>query len=481
VKFPVVSIGEATPKFRDIKILQRDDKAIVIQVHVDIHCLLDIQIKAMRVPVGIKQFVFRGELTAVLRPEVKEPPFFGGVEIYFVDPPTIDFDFTGVADVADWKVIKNVLFSVLMKQINDMMTIPSRMIVDLLPDDEVGEADLKFPEPLGVLRVLLKSGENLRAADISITGHRTSDPYVEIDLGQDRWKSKVVKKTCSPKWEHGNVHDFLIFDREQRASFLVYDEDRMSRDDLLGGAVGVSMKHFAKGGGVIQKTLDLMSGDDQQHAGTLSIETRYFGLSNHVPVDGISPAVARGPAQLMLAAKILHAVKLPANGLPPYTVRVVVGNEHEDQTKPSVPPKLAGKAADKELGEICKQLFKRNMSKQEISEVTGLMTDTLNLVLKDTSAECKHAAEAKKMTDAAVNPMFDHVLRILLPWTEGMTKAPVAVELHDKKGRLVGKPCIVNLSEIVGPGEISYVEKPFEVLPGSKLFFSLRTQWLTVS
>lgn len=42
------------------------------------------------------------------------------------------------------------------------------------------QADLSYPAPKGVLRVLVKSGCNLRAADLNLSG-ASSDPYVVIE------------------------------------------------------------------------------------------------------------------------------------------------------------------------------------------------------------------------------------------------------------------------------------------------------------
>lgn len=46
-----------------------------------------------------------GTLTLCLRPPTTKPPFFGGVEIYLISPPELDFDFTGAANIGDWKAM----------------------------------------------------------------------------------------------------------------------------------------------------------------------------------------------------------------------------------------------------------------------------------------------------------------------------------------------------------------------------------------
>ena len=59
------------------------------------------------------------------------------------------------------------------------------------------EADLSYPAPKGVLRVLVKSGCNLRAADLNLSG-ASSDPYVVIEAAL----------ALPKKWEY---HIYIIY------------------------------------------------------------------------------------------------------------------------------------------------------------------------------------------------------------------------------------------------------------------------------
>lgn len=61
-------------------------------------------------------------------------------------------------------------------------------------EDDTDQADLSYPAPRGVLRVLVKSAQGLPAADLNLSGP-SSDPYVVIEVGQQRWKSSVVQKS----------------------------------------------------------------------------------------------------------------------------------------------------------------------------------------------------------------------------------------------------------------------------------------------
>ena len=76
---------------------------------------------------------------------------------------------------------------------------------------------------------------NLAAADMRIIGSNSSDPYVEISCAHNWARTKVKKRTLSPKW---NEHfTFMLQDVEKPVKFAVYDHDIVGKNTLLGSAV----------------------------------------------------------------------------------------------------------------------------------------------------------------------------------------------------------------------------------------------------
>ena len=89
----------------------------------------------------------------------------------------------------------------------------------------------------GTLRVRLARGVGLLAADKG----GTSDPYVVLQLGKTKHKSKVIKKTLDPEWNE--TFDFVKLSlRELVESQLLlhaFDYDgRLSKADPLGEVTG---------------------------------------------------------------------------------------------------------------------------------------------------------------------------------------------------------------------------------------------------
>ncbi|GJP51801.1 hypothetical protein CLOM_g10938 [Closterium sp. NIES-68] len=97
------------------------------------------------------------------------------------------------------------------------------------------ESDQKYMR--GVLQVVLVSGRELVACDMN----GLSDPFavLELQLGGQRRKSRVVKKTLEPEWNES--FEFLVEDGKHDMLVLaLYDHDLLGKKDNM-GRLGVSL------------------------------------------------------------------------------------------------------------------------------------------------------------------------------------------------------------------------------------------------
>ncbi|CAL5013161.1 unnamed protein product [Urochloa decumbens] len=78
------------------------------------------------------------------------------------------------------------------------------------------------------LTVRVIEARNLRAMD----SNGFSDPYVKLQLGKQRFKTKVVKMNLNPTWDQ--EFSFLVGDVRDVLKLDVYDEDILQMDDFLG-------------------------------------------------------------------------------------------------------------------------------------------------------------------------------------------------------------------------------------------------------
>ncbi|XP_078438562.1 C2 calcium/lipid-binding and GRAM domain containing protein isoform X2 [Wolffia australiana] len=84
------------------------------------------------------------------------------------------------------------------------------------------------------LRVRLIEARNLPPTD----PNGLSDPYVKLQLGKYRGKSKVVKKCLNPLWDE--EFSFKVDDLREELTICVMDEDKYFNDDFV-GQIKVSM------------------------------------------------------------------------------------------------------------------------------------------------------------------------------------------------------------------------------------------------
>jgi len=59
-----------------------------------------------------------------------------------------------------------------------------------------------------------------------------SDPYVRLQLGKHRFRTKVIKKSLNPKWNE--EFSFRVDDLNEELVISVMDEDKFFNDDFVG-------------------------------------------------------------------------------------------------------------------------------------------------------------------------------------------------------------------------------------------------------
>lgn len=78
------------------------------------------------------------------------------------------------------------------------------------------------------ITVRVIEARNLPATDLN----GSSDPYVRLQLGRQRFRTKVVKKTLNPSW--GEEFSFRVDDLDDELTISILDEDKYFNDDFVG-------------------------------------------------------------------------------------------------------------------------------------------------------------------------------------------------------------------------------------------------------
>jgi len=274
VKFSHFSLGQHAPVLGPIQSSSLDRGVSRIRCTLDYKSDLFMEItivtQVASVACGIKNLKVQGDLVITMDPYAEAPGHSGptgGVSVYFLNEPNIDFEFSGSASILASIGMKKIVLYALRIVMSSKLVTPN-IITQLvsLTDFTVYPLAFQSPSPIGVLRVTLQqaritplpkpeedSKQKSRGLAIVKKMRRASetvfewvddrlgymvgvdtDPYVKLAIGTQVW---------TPKAKHlGATFDFPIFDPEQTLQISGWDRDLVGDDDLLGELPPYTMK-----------------------------------------------------------------------------------------------------------------------------------------------------------------------------------------------------------------------------------------------
>ncbi|KAH9634119.1 hypothetical protein HF086_001321 [Spodoptera exigua] len=195
-KFERMILGTIAPRVGGVKVydknLSRDEIIMDVDLFYAGDC--DISFVLQRIRGGIKDLQIHGMVRIVMKPLISKIPLVGGLQIFFLNNPSIDFNLVGAADILDMPGFSDILRRCIVEQVAKMMVLPNKLPIKL--SDEIPTVDLRMPEPEGVLRIHLVQAQNLMKKDVSMI-----DPYAIITVGAQQWKTKHIDNNVNPRWD----------------------------------------------------------------------------------------------------------------------------------------------------------------------------------------------------------------------------------------------------------------------------------------
>ncbi|XP_021182567.3 extended synaptotagmin-1 isoform X3 [Helicoverpa armigera] len=231
-KFERMILGTIAPRVGGVKVydknLSRDEIIMDVDLFYAGDC--DISFVLQRIRGGIKDLQIHGMMRIVMKPLITKMPLVGGLQIFFLNNPSIDFNLVGAADVLDMPGFSDILRRCIVEQVAKMMVLPNKLPIKL--SDEIPTVDLRMPEPEGVLRIHLVQAQNLMKKDMSMIGKGKSDPYAIITVGAQQWKTKHIDNNVNPRWDFWC--ESILRTSATILAVNLFDWDRTGRDDKLG-------------------------------------------------------------------------------------------------------------------------------------------------------------------------------------------------------------------------------------------------------
>ncbi|KAK9693219.1 C2 domain [Popillia japonica] len=245
-KFDRIILGSVPPRIGGVKVYDKNISRNEIIMDIDIFYAgdCDITFTLQGIKGGVRDFQLHGMLRVIMKPLITTVPIVGGLQVFFLNNPSLDFNLVGIADILDMPGLSDVLRRIIIEQIASMMVLPNKLPIKL--SDIVEAAELKVPEPEGVLRVHVVEAKNLMKKDIGMLGKGKSDPYAIITVGAQEFRTKTIQNTVDPKWDFWCEFDILQSSGQQLYVHL-WDFDDTSDDEALGRAT-VEVSNIVKKG-----------------------------------------------------------------------------------------------------------------------------------------------------------------------------------------------------------------------------------------
>merc|ERR1712137_125379 len=249
IHFSHFDLGDKPPRIENVKAYRqtaREHHGIEIDVVIRMNISPNINLVIMGYDFGIKRLQFEGHMSCIFKPILNKKPIIGCCQVFLLKRPVLDFDLSGNIKRFNSGLLHRVMKNVIVDQIYKKMALPNRININLVKEWDIEEdiVEVQNPRPDFVLRIRAKSAANLPNADFQISqlfgGKRSgSDPYCNIRMGAQVFRSSTMKNNCDPVWpSEGATGDFAIFNHRQEVEFDIYDDDfGLGKDDHLVGTV----------------------------------------------------------------------------------------------------------------------------------------------------------------------------------------------------------------------------------------------------
>ena len=274
-QFERLVLGRIPLKIYGIKAYDRNTSRNEVIIDADVMYAgdCDITFSVGNIKGGIKDFQIRGMMRIVLKPLLPAMPLVGGIQAFFLNPPAINFNLVGVADVLDLPGFNDILRKIIVEQIAAFVVLPNKIVIPL--SDSVPVESLKIPEPEGVLRIHVVEAKHLMKKDIGVLGKGKSDPYAIISVGAQEFRTKTIDNTVNPKWDFW-CECAVTSAIAQQITVLLWDYDDTKGDESLGRAT-IEVSRVKKKGNI-----DTWVSLEQAKHGMVHLRLTWLQLSKNI-------------------------------------------------------------------------------------------------------------------------------------------------------------------------------------------------------
>uniref|UniRef100_A0A8C1RAT0 Extended synaptotagmin-like protein 2a n=1 Tax=Cyprinus carpio TaxID=7962 RepID=A0A8C1RAT0_CYPCA len=237
--FSKIDMGDKPLRVDGVKVYTEnvDRRQIIMDLQISFvgNTEIDVDIKKYYCRAGIKSIQLNGVLRVIMEPLLGDMPLIGALSVFFLKKPLLDINWTGLTNMLDIPGINGLCDSIIQDIIYSYLVLPNKITIPLVNEAQISK--LRFPMPKGILRIHFLEAQDLVGKDKFLGGliKGKSDPYGVIQLGNQLFRSKIIKETVNPKWNE--VYEAFVYDHPgQNVEIELYDEDT-DKDDYLGSSI----------------------------------------------------------------------------------------------------------------------------------------------------------------------------------------------------------------------------------------------------
>jgi len=256
IHFTSVKLGSQMPILgpaRAYRKSRQDFFGIQVDCDVRLDCTPQVEMEVAGFKLGMKRLRFVGTVSMILKPLIDTAPIIGGVQMFLLNRPWVDFELGGHIELLNGNLIHRAIREIVVDQITNALVLPHRVNLNLCGEWEMNTdlVTLNCPLPEGIVRVRVISAKNLTPSDLRLMdfshirevllGKRaklgsSSDPFCTVRIGAQAFRTPTVKRSLHPQWPaESSIGDFFVYNAHQMASFNIFDDDfGYSKNDFIG-------------------------------------------------------------------------------------------------------------------------------------------------------------------------------------------------------------------------------------------------------
>ncbi|RSL84091.1 hypothetical protein CDV31_016747 [Fusarium ambrosium] len=304
LRFVKLDFGPTPIHLSHVDVHKTDLQGIKLDVDLEWDGRCDFELEGKMVPkIGIEHVKLKGRLSILLCPLTNIIPLIGAAQVAFINPPTLELDFTDAANIADFALINRIVRKAILNIISSMAVLPNRFLVKL---DASNDYFKTFQYHLGVIRLTIGNATAITGPKKSGTKRLLEklvkdipDCYCDVTVGAEgEWRTSTQKNNHDPEWNE--THDFLVADYDQCITIDVNDEDLAGDDDI--GIAATTVKQVLLAGGTQELTLDHKG---EPTGSKLTVHAKFYkfvGETDSISVQMKSEGQICGLATVLIAA-----------------------------------------------------------------------------------------------------------------------------------------------------------------------------------